>query len=189
MQRRRNYFIKKKFQTDFSSRFILLLLLESFLIGGLFMHISGDTITTGYLDSVLRVEKTSSFFFIPFLLITLIVVVGIAIAGMAVFTLLSHRIAGPLYRFEKVLKQIGGGDLTASINLRKTDQLIEFKEALNTFIDSLDKRMGSIKNGLIEVQELLTKTDDPEVISKLNKTINVIKDELSHFKVTSDFKE
>ena len=189
MQKRKNYMIKKKFQINFLSKFLILLVLESILIVGLFMFISNDTLTTGYLNSVLRVERTQEFFLTPFVLATLIIAVGIGIAGLIVFTLLSHRIAGPLYRFEKVLEQVEAGDLTTRVKLRGTDQIVEVEKALNILIDSLDARVGAIKENVDEMQALLAQKDSPEFISKLGKTIDIIKNESNHFQVTSDNQE
>lgn len=185
MIRRKNYFIKKRFQISFLYRFILLLLLELVLIAGLFMHISSDTLTTGYLDSILRIERTPSFFFVPTLLIMLIVGVGIGISGMIIFILLSHRIAGPLYRFEEDLKEIGSGNLTKRVNLRKTDQLIELKEALNTLVESLDQRLRHIKNRLEMAKKILAEKDSPENAAKMRKALELLEDEIDQFKVTS----
>ena len=148
MIRRKNYFIKKRFQMGFIYRFILLLLLESLLIAGLFMYISSDTLTTGYFNYILKIERTSDFFFISFLLITSIVVIGMAMIGMAVFILLSHRIAGPLYRFEKDLAEMAQGDLTKRIALRKTDQLTELKEALNISEEFIGKEIKDVEKEL-----------------------------------------
>ena len=188
MQRRRNYFIKKKFQMNFIVKFGLLLLLESILIIALFMYISKNTLTTGYAHSILKVENTQNFFIIPFTLVSLICFTAIGLAGMIVFTLFSHRIAGPLYRFEKILQQIGAGDLTANVKLRKKDQLVEFEKLINILVNTLDNRMGNIKRDLEQAQELILKIEDPEAVSELNKKLNLIKDEINHFKVTADLK-
>ncbi len=188
MEKRKNYFIKKKFQMNFIIKLGLLLLLESVLILALFLYISDDTLTTGYSQSILRVENTQNFFLIPFTLITLICFVAIGLAGMVVFTLLSHRIAGPLYRFEQMLQQVGEGDLTTNVNLRKKDQLKEFEKLINVFVDTLDNRMGNIKRDLEQAQKLVSKVNDPDAASELNNKLNAIKDEINHFKVTSDIK-
>jgi methyl-accepting chemotaxis protein len=182
--RRKNYLIKKKFQLNFLSKFVILLLLEAVAIAALFMYISSNTITAGYQNSLLSVEKTASFFLVPFLLMTVIVAIAMGIAGLIVFVFLSHRIAGPLYRFEKVIEDISGGDLTSRIDLRRTDQLTEIKEVLNSLIHSMDLRIGRIKDISDEMQEILAKKDDPDAITKMNKLAFLIKDEIAHFKVT-----
>lgn len=186
--RRKNYFIKKKFQLKFIASFIALLLVESLLIAVLFINVSTNTVTTGYANAILKVAKTSDFFLISFLLITLIAVVGMGLAGMVIFILLSHRIAGPLFRFEATLKDIEAGDLTKRINLRKSDQILELKEALNLLIDSLDRRMSKIKIGLLELRALLSKKDDPHSDAKIKSVIETLEHELESFRVSSDKK-
>ena len=160
---------------------MLLLIVESVLIVGLFMYLSHNTLTTGYLNSVLSVERTGDFFLVPFILMTLIIVLGVSLAGMAVFILLSHRIAGPLYRFEKVLGQLSDGDLTTRVRLRNTDQLRELQDSLNLFIENLARRLGAVKAKLEETQELL-RSKDPDAASKLNRKLDEIKDEINRFK-------
>lgn len=185
MVKDKNYFIKKKFRIGFLTRLLVLLLLESILIAGLFVYVATNTVTAGYFNSILKAEATPSIFFLGFLLIQiLIIVVGVGIAGMVIYMLVSHRIEGPSYRFEKALKEMEAGDFTTRINLRKGDQLGEAKEALNILVGSLDKRISRIRNGLVQIQELLSKKDDPEAASKLNKAIGLLKNELEHFKTS-----
>ena len=186
MQRRKNYLINKKFQFTFSSKFVILLLLESVLIVTLFFYLSHDTVTTGYANAILTVETTRNFFSVPFILLTLIVAVGIALAGMIVFILLSHRIAGPLYRFETTLKQLQDGDMTTNVNLRKTDQLSEVQEQLNALIRSLDSRLGSIKNELTELEKMLARRQDPAAAQEIKTKIERIRQTINHFKLTQD---
>ena len=184
MHKRKNYFIKKKFQMNFLSKFVILIFLEAILTAGLFMYVSTDTITTGYLNSTLRIEKTPDFFFVSLLLIALIAIVGIGIAAMIIFLLLSHRIAGPLYHFEKTLKEAEDGDLTVRIYLRKTDELTKLKEAINSALSSIDSRLGRIGKGLSEAEELLSNPDDSQAVSKAKSKVNLIKDEIAYFKVS-----
>lgn len=184
MIRRANYFIKKGFQFNFAIKFMILILLEAGLIAWLFMQISGNTLTTGYTNSILTIESTPNFFLWPLLLIILITAIGIGIAGMVVFILLSHRIAGPLYRFEKDLGDVSYGDLTKRINLRKTDQLTEVKEALNSLIATFDERMARIKGALVELKSL-TDGGEPGNSAKIQVAVKKLKEEIDRFKVTS----
>lgn len=184
MIRRKNYFIKKAFQLKFLSGFIILIVLESLLITSLFMYASNNTLTTGYSNSTLRVENTPSFFLVSLIFITLITVIGIGMAGMIIFILLSHRIAGPLYRFEKSLKDLEAGDLTRRINLRRTDQLAELNKGMNTLMESMDGRIGGIKKNLSDIEAILSKRDDPELIAKVKSKFDIIKKEIGRFKVS-----
>jgi len=184
MIRRKNYLIKKKFQLPLLFRFVLLIVLASLLVVGLFMLISSNTLTTGYSKSMLRIENTPRFFFPTLVLVALISAMVIAIIGTAIFISLSHRIAGPLHRFEKVLQNMEKGDLTSRINLRKNDQLMEFKTALNLLTESLGRKIVSIKKSTLEMDELLSKNDDSELAAKLKSKLEDIKKELKSFKVS-----
>lgn len=56
-------------------------------------------------------------------------------AFLSVFV--THRFAGPLYRFHQVVEQIAAGDLSRGFKLRKGDDLVELETALNRAIESL----------------------------------------------------
>jgi len=56
-------------------------------------------------------------------------------AFLSVFV--THRFAGPLYRFHQVVDQIAAGDLSTGFKLRKGDDLVELETALNRAIESL----------------------------------------------------
>ena len=90
--------------------------------------------------------------------------------------------------FEKILSEIGKGDLTKRISLRKTDQLMELKEALNVLMESFDQRLGRMKTSLVELKELLAK-NDPANSEKIYKAVELLKHEIDHFKVTSGSRE
>lgn len=185
MARRKRYFIKKRFQIGFIYKFLVLILLEAGLIVGLFMYFSSDTLTTGYSNSTLKIENTPDFFLVPLLLIVLIVGLGITIAAMIVFILLSHRIAGPLYRFEKCLEETVAGDLTKRLTLRRTDQLLDLMETLNKTTSFFDSKIGRMKDAVLELKKLTTQKDISENSEKIHKTIEFLKSEIDHFKVTS----
>lgn len=59
----------------------------------------------------------------------------IFVIAIAVF--LSHKIAGPIYRFEKSTQIIGSGDFTYRVRLRKSDELKELMDAFNKMIEEL----------------------------------------------------
>ena len=169
---------------SFTTRFVALIVIEAILIIGLFIHISSNTLTAGYTNSTLRLESTLDFFFIPLLLVIFITGVGISLAGMVTFILLSHRIAGPLFRFESDMKDISQGDLTKRTSLRRTDQLTELKEALNVLTSSMDERLGRVKDMLQEIETLMLDKNSPDNNAKLNKAISSLRNEVDRFKVT-----
>lgn len=189
MNRRRNYLIKKTFQFKFIFAFAILLLIECALIVGFFVYVSKGTITTGYVNSILKVESSANFFLVSFLLISAIVFVGVVLASTAVLIFLSHRVAGPLYKFEKFLQSVESGNLTGRIVLRKTDQLAELKSAMNSLVVSLDKRLGLLKARVSELEAVLASPNSAETVAKARAATRAIKTELDRFLTASAVKE
>jgi len=52
--------------------------------------------------------------------------------------IVSHQIAGPIYRFERTLEEIREGNLSLRIQLRKRDELKDFGSQLNETLDFLN---------------------------------------------------
>jgi len=72
-------------------------------------------------------------------------VVAAIIAGiMAIYVVLyiSHKIVGPLYRFETICKKVAEGDLNTITRLRPNDQLQELADSFSSMVDKLrDKKV------------------------------------------------
>lgn len=71
----------------------------------------------------------------------IILVVFIFIGGIFV----SHRIAGPMYRFQKSAEAIRNGDLSVNFNIRKTDEMHETAVTLEEMVESLRKDIEQVK--------------------------------------------
>lgn len=148
-------FIRKKFQADFSVKFLAIIVIEALLAIGLFIYLSRGTVITGYSGSELVIAKTGEYF-LPTLLLTNLVLIGLTAAiGFIVFLYASHRIAGPLYRFETSLDRIGSGDLTCRFNLRSTDELSTLAAKLNEFNSKMDASVSNIKSEAASVEKAL----------------------------------
>ena len=92
----------------------------------------------------------------------LITLALIALATAVVTFIISHRLFGPLYRFEKNLEEIGNGNLVKKIRLRKKDQLTDFVATINNMTSSLNSRVSHIEVGLAEIIETAPLKNLPE---------------------------
>jgi len=83
----------------------------------------------------------------------------------------SHRMAGPIYKFEKSAAVLGGGDLTHRIFLRNGDQLLELQEALNDMTASLQDRVKADRQKAerlaADISALAAQEKDPALREKL----------------------
>ncbi|MDO9288168.1 MAG: methyl-accepting chemotaxis protein [Thermodesulfovibrionales bacterium] len=195
--RRRNYFINKKFQTDFSIKFLVIIVIEAIMAVGLFLYLSKGTLTTGYIGSELKISRTYDFF-LPMLLLSNIVIVGVTgIIGIAVLIFMSHRIAGPMFRFEKVLDEISKGDLTYKFKLRQGDQFKELEKRINELTGTLDSKTGNLKSGLTEISKMLsriqtlasahsTDKDFERLLQDISKKLIELQEAANYFKTSQD---
>jgi methyl-accepting chemotaxis protein len=71
----------------------------------------------------------------------IILAIIIFIAGI----IISHKIAGPMYRIEKSAEAIADGDLSVSFKIRKGDEMRDASSALESMVDSLQADFVKIK--------------------------------------------
>lgn len=153
-QKRKHYFIKKKFQLRYFLTNLSFMFFGALIVGytvystgwALFGEQLSKICPQGYLSAQIKFVNNTLFFRI-LLLMPIIAVTSL---------FLSHRIAGPLYRLEHCLKEIAQNlNLTLRFKLRKKDELKELAEALNKVIDNFAESVSYNKIGFKEITCLL----------------------------------
>ena len=169
-KKRKIYFIKKDFQFRFILKFCLLILAGVAMSTGALFFFSGDTLTSCFQDSRLVIKNTSMAI-LPTVLYTNLVTLGlITLAAIAVTLIVSHRLFGPLYRFEKDLQEIGRGNLVKQIHLRKEDQLIDFIASINNMTADLHAKVSNIQDGVVQVIKSASRENvSNEIIDELDR--------------------
>lgn len=146
--KRRQFFIKKDFQSRFILCFCLLILLGDIMATGLVLYFVKGNLTSMYHNSSLVVTDTA-YFILPAVLYTnLITIVIISLSVIVITLLVSHKIAGPLFRLEKDITVIATGDLTHIIYLRNGDQFRELSVDINQMTEQLNSKIIRIQNGV-----------------------------------------
>ena len=84
---------------------------------------------------------------------------------------LSHKIAGPAYRIEKILRDIGGGNFNIHLKLRKGDELTSVADAVNDMTAGLKRGESLRQRSLQEIRDLLRK--DPIDRAEIEKRIDI----------------
>ena len=79
---------------------------------------------------------------------------------LAMGVLMTHKIAGPLYRFEMFLNAVIDGQHPEPCRLRKGDELLDFCELLNEVTEPL--RNGSVTRDSVSGDDLAEIAADPE---------------------------
>lgn len=103
----------------------------------------------------------------------------------SVFLLISHRIAGPIYRMEKTLQGIQDGDLTMRVVLRDKDELTDLAEQFNQMTASLNQKVNLIQQTIIQLQiDVEKESIDSELRKRLIEKIGTLESLVKQFKVT-----
>ena len=181
---RKKYYINESFQTRFIVKFCLLIALACVVFGSFVYLLSRGGITTAFENSRLVVRSTADYL-LPLMILTALIttaVVSLAVILMTLF--LSHKIAGPAYRFEKAALSAAEGDLSFRVKLRAADQLQFVAESLDIMVRSLNRRIASLRektdNLLLAAEKGFEKNQKNSEIKKL---IDEISREINSFKL------
>lgn len=132
---RKTIFIKKDLQVKFILFILLSVLFGMVLFSYQFLTFLQD-IFQNHPILLQRVYEEG-----PKLIYPLIIKSTIFFALLAIISaLLSHRIAGPIYHFERICKEIKKGDKQARVKLRKGDALSDLAEEFNSMLDVITKK-------------------------------------------------
>ncbi len=193
--RRRNYFINRGFQTEFILKFCGLVALSSVIFGVILYTLSSRTLTTTFENSRLIVKSTADYILPAILFGGTIVALVTALAASIVVILMTHRVAGPIYRFEKYAQKVGNGEFLPDLKIRKKDQFQNLVNAFNNMTQGLSAGLLKVVtvseklDGLIDElsdgssREMLLKDDIKKVVSELKKDKQDLKKALSYFKI------
>ena len=108
--------------------------------------------------------------------------------------LVSHKIAGPLYRFKATFNQVAQGDLSKVISIRKGDLLVNEQNKIEEMIGTLSSRLKNVKRehaameqalqSLIRSQGNVSENTAKEAIAQLEGCHLRLKKELEYFKLS-----
>lgn len=177
---RRTILIKKGLQYRYMA-LILISVLIGFLIVGLEVSWTLSKILAEYPMMQPSLDHMAGM--VPLFLLKLGIYMGIV---LIVSGIVSHRMAGPIYKFEKSAQIIASGDLTHRVFLRKGDQLTDLQDELNKMLASMQSRIKEDRNRISQVasriDEIASKSSDSNLHTELLK----LKDQLSG--ITGGFK-
>lgn len=188
--RRRTYLIKTGLQLRYMGLIVVTMLAISAVTGWIIYYFSWSAIAdTPDLDlaKVAQIFEDVNWRLLQFM-------AGMMLVISAVSIFVSHKIAGPVFRFEQMTKVVANGDLTQEIHLRTGDELRELEIDFNKMIVSLReivKKDREVISRLIKVGdriqgEMEKKTIDREALKAISQDIHFITTELNG--VTAGFK-
>ena len=167
---RRRYFIKSTFQLKMILQFIFILVLAGFILGFELYIFTSNELDTKLFNAHMRIINTWDIL-LPTIILTLISVF-ILVSLITVYTViyLSHKIAGPLYKFEKVSEEIGKGNFKVNAKLRKKDELLPLQYAFENMIENLQGKIMNFKRNYENLRKMEKKLKNAIQTSSLSET-------------------
>lgn len=188
--KRRNYFIKKELQGRYVFSFFSMVIIGCLLFIGIFSLMSADKMTISYNSHNLKLGSTPLILLREMLNSQLIFVLigGALVVILALF--LTHRFAGPVYRFEKTLEMMLKGDYSSKIYPRKHDEIKEISNLLNLYNEKISADISEMIETTTAIRESLARSgiaeEATEVRQEIAKALGLtdkITEKLSNFKL------
>jgi methyl-accepting chemotaxis protein len=154
--KRRNYFIKKDLQGKYIFSFFLFVVAGSIIFTLIFSLLSSNTMTIVYDNYKLQIGKTPLMLMKEILSAQWIFIVAGGFLVVILSMFLTHRFAGPIFRFEKSMEEMTKGNLNFRVYLRAKDEGKELAEKINILIDMLSSNIKEMRRLSEEVNNKLT---------------------------------
>jgi HAMP domain. len=172
-ERRKNFYIKKEFQRNFILKFCALIVAGSVISGLIMYAMSACTVTTAFENLRLTIKSTADYILPMVLFSSIVVLILIGIATIAVTLFTSHKIAGPLYAIEKRVDDVAALNLKTEFRLRTGDEIKPLAVGLDVMVSNLRKAVKEIDKSLSEFEAVMGKPGcanmQPEARNKLEE--------------------
>ncbi|MFQ5960398.1 MAG: hypothetical protein ACE5MG_03305 [Candidatus Methylomirabilales bacterium] len=142
---------------------------------------------SGTLSPAEQAEAASQFLSLHTRVWPAVFLVFVLLAIHSVFV--SHRIAGPLYRFRKIFRAVADGDLSSHRPLRKHDYLGKELDFINEMITSLRTRIKGIEDSYKEARALviaLERAIEQESREDMHQTIEELRHQMERLQGSLD---
>lgn len=181
--KRKHFFINKKLQIKYAFFTVSLLILYTMI---LLAAIFAPYVMTLFLDLPLS-QKAEAAEVLLLLHNNIWPGIGLIIVLFGAFSIfITHKLAGPVFVFERMARNIAGGDLTIRVRLRKGDDLLDLSEDLNQMADNLetllinlDDEYKKLSSYVAELRkELESRNISEHTIIEIAKKIDEDKDDI-----------
>ncbi len=194
---KRQYFINKELQGRYIFKYFLLFGFGSILFTLTISFFSSNTLSIVYDDYRLQLGTTPGILMDKILSTQWVLIVIGGIVMVVITMMLTHRIAGPFFRYEKTLNEMIGKNLSYEIFLRKNDEGKELGIHINTFNQMLSSDLHRLVNNCNQIEKWCMKYDtkqlspgsDQAVGAPLDNTIkNLIQVNQQNLSILNDYK-
>lgn len=171
-----NYSIKRRMQIRLFMKILGIILIGVVLMAAVFYFFSNREIHSSYRQFHIHADN-----FLDLLRPTILLSVVLALlASIALTIFFPIKIAGPLFRIERDIKErMANGDFSLRFMLRKGDEVGDLAAAVNICLESLGQRIEITQKLADDLESRLSGDERDEIKALVIK----IKDNLKQFKV------
>ncbi len=189
INRRRNYFINKDFQSRFILRFVLTTNLWAIAAIAFFAYFGRKRLQEALYTTHLKASSPGELLLSSALSAQAIaLVLFVLLLAYAIYTL-RKKLSVPLYMLKKDLAGIADGDLVAAVSLREEDDLQELATDMDVMRKELGRKLIKIKQGhmvlssaVFELQRAILKGNpSADQVGALKEAVIRMKEELNAF--------
>lgn len=169
---RKTILIKKTLQYRYMG-LIFISVLMGFLIIGLEIVWTISKVVTEHPMMMPLLEDMFSY--TPIFLLKVVIYMVIVLIAAAV---VSHRMAGPIFKFEKSCATVAAGDLTHRVYLRKGDQLTDLQDHFNNMTGAINEVVKQLEAFKAEAA-----SKDPALKSRAEEVSRKISEIMPGYKI------
>lgn len=165
-----NLAVKREFQQWMLKHVLLAVTISSVIAAIILYFYARQEVVDSFFTAHVKIRRVSD-------LLLPVVCAGSVVSlvvGVVLSLFLPQKIAGPIYRIEQSLKQVGSGDLTTVVRLRDHDTLKDLAENVNQATSSLRIQVHEAKAGCIALEKAFTDGDSKKVAELMQRQKELI---------------
>ena len=177
-----NFSIKKRLQLRMLVKIWGIIFITLLLTGIIFYFYSDINVGKSYRLFHVKANNFLDFLF-PVLLAGFF---SSLVLGFLAAVFFPYAFAGPLYRIEKELVDIGKGNLTKKIKIRKGDEVGDLADSVNVMVEGLRaniKKIGDISGHIDELVEQAPGENVDDILKKIKAENGSLLEAVNRFKL------
>lgn len=136
--RRKRYFVKKRLQFRYLLFVLFAMIIPTLVCGGALYYFIWQTVAAEIaIPEAIAESLTPALYKVNIVLFISLPLVFLIMLLLSI--VISHKIAGPVYRLERDLKEISEGDYSRRIKFRSNDELQEIADQINKILEHIGK--------------------------------------------------
>ena len=162
--KRKHYLVKPRLQLRYLFLLALIMFVSAILIYYAFLNslLSSpgmDQLSAGAVKNFVRSYNTGFFW--------AMIVFAIIVLLESIFYF--HRLVGPIFFFEKVMKQLSEGDFSMTVHHRRKDETIELATGMDKAVSNVRKAVSSDRNKIEEIKKAIDNNETDKAKNLLNE--------------------